>query len=144
MGHGETHSFTEGFFGILAHPLPWISLILAGLGILLAYAIYSAKWLSAERIGRLFAPLYTLFYRKWWFDELYENVFVGKTLINGFFAGLQLFDTYGVDGTVNGVASGTMAGGRAIRRAQTGQLQLYGLFIGIGILAIVLCVYFFG
>jgi len=144
LGHGETYSFAQGFFGILAHPLPWISLILAGLGILLAYAIYSAKWLSAESIGRVFSPLYTLFCRKYWLDELYENVFVEKALVNGFFAGLQQFDTSGVDGAVNGVANATIAGGRAIRRAQTGQLQLYGLFIGIGILAIILCLYFFG
>ncbi len=144
LGHGETHGFVAGFFGILAHPLPWLSLILAGLGILLAYAIYSAKWLSAERIRGLFSPLHTLFYRKYWFDELYENVFVGRVLINGFFAGLQQFDAGGVDGAVNGVASGAIATGRAIRRAQTGQLQLYGLFIGIGVLAIVLCLYFFG
>jgi len=144
MGHGEAHSFVQGFFGILAHPLPWVSLILAGLGILLAYAMYSAKWLSAERIGRMFAPLYTLFSRKYWFDELYENIFVGKALVNGFFAGLQQFDNKGVDGAVNGVANATMAGGRAIRRAQTGQLQLYGLFIGIGVLAIIICIYFFG
>ncbi len=144
MGHGETHSFVQGFFGILAHPLPWISLILAGLGILLAYAIYSAKWLSAERVRGLFSPLHTLFSRKYWFDELYENIFVKKVLVNGFFAGLQQFDNNGVDGAVNGIANGVIAGGRAIRRAQTGQLQLYGLFIGIGILAIALCVYFFG
>ncbi len=144
MGHGETHSFTDGFFGILGHSLPWISLILAGLGILLAYVMYSAKWLSAERIGSMFKPLYTLFYRKYWFDELYEKVFVGKVLVGGFFAGLQGFDTYGVDGAVNGIADGAMATGRAIRRAHSGQLQLYGLFIGIGIIAIILCLYFFG
>jgi len=141
MGH-EAHSF--GFFGILTQPLPWISLILAGLGILLAYAIYSAKWLSAERIGRLFSPLYTLFFRKYWLDELYEKVIVGKVLIGGFFAGLQLFDSSGVDGVVNGLGGVTMAGGRAIRRAQTGQLQLYGVVIGIGLLVIILCVYFLG
>jgi NADH-quinone oxidoreductase subunit L len=144
MGHGETHSFADGFFGILTHTLPWISLILAGLGILLAYAMYSAKWLSAERIGSQLKPLYTLFSRKYWLDELYEKVFVGKVLVRGFFAGLQGFDTYGVDGTVNGIANGVMATGRAIRKAHTGQLQLYGLFIGIGILAIILCLYFFG
>ncbi|MFC1933177.1 NADH-quinone oxidoreductase subunit L [Chloroflexota bacterium] len=144
MGHGETHSFVEGFFGILTHSLPWISLIMAGLGILLAYAMYSAKWLSAERIGSLFRPLYTLFYQKYWFDELYENVIVKNALIGGFFAGLQQIDTYGVDGVVNGVANGAMSGGRTIRRMQTGQLQLYGLFIGIGILAIVLVLYLFG
>jgi len=142
MGHGETHSFAYGFFHPLTQALPWIALILAGLGILLAYAMYSAKWLSAERVGSLFAPLYTLFSRKYWLDELYENVFVRRGLVNGFFVGLQKFDENGVDGTVNGVANTTIAGGRAIRRVQTGQLQLYGLFIGIGVLAIVLSLYF--
>ena len=144
MGHGETHSFAEGFFGILGHSLPWVSLILAGLGILLAYAMYSAKWLSAERIGSMFKPFYTLFSRKYWFDELYEGVIVKNFLVRGLFAIFQLFDRYGVDGVVNGVASGAIATGKAIRKAHTGQLQLYGLFIGIGILAIILCLYFFG
>ena len=144
LGHGETHSFAQGFFGILAHPLPWLSLLLAGLGILLAYALYSARWLSAERITRLFSPLHTLFYRKYWFDELYEGLVVRNALVNGLFAGFQFFDSRGVDGAVNGVANGAIATGRAVRRTQTGQLQLYGLFIGIGILAIILCLYFFG
>ena len=142
MGAHEAHGY--GFFGILTHALPWISLIMAGLGILLAYAMYSAKWLSAERIGGMFKPLYTLFLRKYWFDELYEGVIVRITLLKGLFAGLQQIDTYGVDGTVNGLSNVTIAGGRAIRHTQTGQLQLYGLVIGIGILVIMLCVYFFG
>jgi len=142
MGQHEAHGY--GFFGVLTHSLPWISLIVAGSGILLAYAIYSAKWLSAERIGSIFKPLYTLFLRKYFFDELYENIIVKLALVKGFFAGLEQIDTHGVDGTVNGVANGAIAGGRAIRQAQTGQLQLYGLFIGIGILAIVICLYVFG
>ena len=141
---GEPHPHAPGFFGIFTSALPWISLILAGGGILLAYAIYSAKWLSAERIGGLFKPLHTLFSHKYYLDELYENVIVRNALIGGLFAGLQQIDTHAVDGTVNGIASGTIAGGRAIRKAQTGQLQLYGLFIGLGILAIVLCLYIFG
>jgi NADH-quinone oxidoreductase subunit L len=144
MGHGESHSFVQGFFGILAHPLPWLSLAVAGLGILLAYAMYSAKWLSAEFIGSIFKPFYILFSRKYWVDELYERVIVKNFLVRGLFAGFQLFDSYGVDGAANGVASGAIATGRAIRKAHTGQLQLYGLFIGIGILAIILCLYFFG
>lgn len=144
MGHGHTKGIIEGFFGIFASPLPWLSLILAGAGILLAYAIYSAKWLSAERIGSFFKPLYTLFIRKYWMDELYEDIIVRKALIGGLFAGFQLIDTNVIDGVVNGVANTAMASGKAIRRAYTGQLQLYGLFIGIGILAIILCLYFFG
>ena len=144
MGHGEAHGFINGFFGILSHPLPWVSLLMAGGGIFLAYAMYSARWISAEKIGRLFKPLYTLFYRKYWFDELYEDVFVRKSLLGGLFAGLERFDSKGVDGAVNGVAGFTLASGRTLRRVQTGQLQLYGLFIVIGILAIVLSLYFFG
>jgi NADH-quinone oxidoreductase subunit L len=144
MEHGETHSFAYGLFHPFTQALPWLSLILAGSGILLAYAIYSKKWLSAERIGSLFKPLYVLFSRKYWFDELYENVIVKLALLKGLFAGFQLFDSKGVDGAANGVASTAIATGRAIRRAQTGQLQLYGLFIGIGIVAIILCLYFFG
>jgi NADH-quinone oxidoreductase subunit L len=145
MGHGETHGFIQGLFGIFTHsPLPLISLVVAGLGILLAYAMYSRKWISPERIGSMLKPLYTLFLRKYWFDELYENLIVKKALLGGLFAGLQQIDTYGVDGTVNGVANGAIAGGRAIRRVQTGQLQLYALVIGIGILAIILVLYFFG
>ncbi len=142
MGEAEAHSY--GFFGILTQGLPWLSLIMAGLGILLSYAMYSAKWLSAEQVGKMFAPLYTLFSRKYWFDELYENIFVRKSLVNGSFVGLQKFDDNGVDGVVNGIANATIAGGRAIRKVQTGQLQLYGLFIGIGVVAIALWLYFFG
>jgi NADH-quinone oxidoreductase subunit L len=143
MGHGETHGFLAGLFHPFTQPLPWLSLILAGLGILLAYAMYSKRSISPERIGSLFKPLYTLFYRKYWFDELYENIIVRVALLKGFFAGLETFDNRAVDGLVNGVADGAIAGGRAIRHTQTGQLQLYGLFIGIGILAIMLAVYFF-
>lgn len=104
--------------------------------------MYSAKRVSPEEIGRIFAPFYTLFSRKYYFDELYENIFVRKSLVNGLFVGLQKFDSNGVDGAVNGIAETTVAGGRAIRRLQTGQLQLYGLFIAIGILVIALVLFF--
>ena len=144
MGHGHTQGFFEGLFHPFTQPLPWISLILAGLGILLAYAMYSRSWISAERVGSMFKPLHTLFYRKYWFDELYENIIVKNALLKGLFASFEQFDNRVVDGAVNGVADGAIASGRAVRYAQTGQLQLYGLFIGIGILAIVFVIYFFG
>ena len=144
MGEGETGSFLGGLFGILAHPLPWISMALAGAGIFLAYAIYSVKWLSAENIGRMFKPLYTLFYRKYFLDELYENIIVKKFLLGGVFYLLQLFDTYVIDGIVNGFGWVTVNSGKAVRHWQTGQLQLYGLFISIGVVAIIILVYIFG
>ncbi len=141
---GEHHAHAPGFFGVLGQGLPWLSLILAGLGILLAYAMYSKQWISPERIGRMFKPFYTLFLRKYYFDELYENLIVKNTLIGGLFKVFEKTDTNGVDGIVNGVAGSTMTGSNTIRNVQTGQLQLYGLFIGIGIVVIIVAVYIFG
>jgi NADH-quinone oxidoreductase subunit L len=144
--HGEhaAHSFIGGLFTPFTHALPVIALVVALVGIFLAYAIYLRRWITAESVGKVFGPLYTLVFRKYFFDDLYENVIVKLALIKGLFNGFQLFDSRGVDGVVNGVADVTIGGGRAIRHAQTGQLQLYGLFIGIGVVIISLCVYFFG
>ncbi len=147
LGHGapsEIHNFAEGFFGTLIHPLSLISLLVASLGILLAYAMYGARWLSAEAAGRLFRPFYVLFYRKYWFDELYERVIVVRVLVDGVFAALSVFDARIIDGTVNGVAKGTAVTSGAMRRAQTGQLQVYGLAIAVGVIAIAVCFYLFG
>ena len=60
------------------------------------------------------------------------------------FTGFTVFDNKGVDGAVNGVSEVVMSGGRAIRQAQTGQLQLYGLFMIIGVAIIGICVFIFG
>jgi NADH-quinone oxidoreductase subunit L len=167
---GETHSVIEGLFGIFTDPLPWISLILAGSGIFLAYAIYSRKWISAESLGKMFSPLYKVFYNKYWFDQLYEDIIVKKVLmgaifkaahffdtkvidggintfiiqkviVKNFFAVLFAFDRKGVDGAVNGVAGTTLAAGKTIRKAQTGQLQFYGLIIGLGIIILIASVF---
>ncbi len=135
LGEGAIGGW-EHIFTIFAHPLPWISLIVAILGILLAYMMYSTKRLSAQAIGQRFSPFYTLFSKKYWFDELYEQIFVVRILVDGLFRVLHLFDSRAVDGAVNGMAEGTIAAGSCIRKAQTGQLQLYGLAIIIGVIII--------
>jgi NADH-quinone oxidoreductase subunit L len=137
-GHGA------GFFRILdprESPLPLISLAVALSGIFLAYAIYSKKWISADRIGQVFAPIYTVLSRKYFFDELYEQVLVVRVLVNGLFYRIQQFDTYVVDGIVNGLGKITVRAGGALRRLQTGQLQSYGLAIVIGVV-IIMAVFF--
>ncbi len=148
-GHEETRGFFGGLFGAFTHtvqgvPLPLISLLVGLFGIFSAYTIYIKKWITAESLGRVFGPLYTLVSRKYFFDELYENIIVKLALMKGLFTGFTLFDSKGIDGTVDGVSDVVISGGQAIRHAQTGQLQLYGLFIGIGVVIISLCVYFFG
>jgi NADH-quinone oxidoreductase subunit L len=140
----ETKSFISAFFGVFAHPLPVISLLVALAGIFLAYAMYGKKWISAEKVGSLFKPLYIIFSNKYWFDTLYEKFIVKLALLGGLFSFFQSFDTHVVDGSVNGVADVTTASGKALRRSQTGQLQFYALTIGIGAIAIIICVFLFG
>ena len=142
--HGEQAGFFASFFGVLSHPLPLISLIVAILGIFLAYAMYIKKWISAEKVGRIFKPLYTLFSRKYYMDELYENVIVRTVLYNGIFRACAWFDSHVIDGLVNGLARGTGTASTTLRKAETGQLQLYGLTIIIGVIAIIVCLLIFG
>ena len=147
MGHGGSEAaagFFAGLFVPFAHTLPVVSLLVALFGIFMAYVIYGRRWIKAESLGKVFGALYTLVYRKYFFDELYENIIVKLALVRGLFTGFSLFDSRGVDGAVNGAAEVVTSGGRAIRQAQTGQLQLYGLFIGLGVAIIALAVYLFG
>ena len=148
MEHGETRSFVSGFFAFMTDPVhhwvAWLSLALSGLGILTAYAIYSAQWVSAKSVGRAFGPLRTLAFKKYYMDELYERVLTVGALLNGLFRGLEVADEKGVDGTVNGVARGVMAGSRGLRPAQTGQLQLYGTAVALGLVALLLTVIVLG
>jgi NADH-quinone oxidoreductase subunit L len=133
-----------GFISILdprESPLPLISLAVALSGMFLAYMIYSKKWISAEKIGQVFAPIYTLLSRKYYFDELYEQVLVVRVLVNGIFYQIQQFDTYVVDGIVNGLGKITVTASGTLRKVQTGQLQSYGLAIVLGVL-IIMVVFF--
>ncbi|MBI4298047.1 MAG: NADH-quinone oxidoreductase subunit L [Chloroflexi bacterium] len=135
---------THGFFGSLGQPLALGSLAVAAGGILLAYAMYSARWIKPEAVGRALAPLYTLTSRKYYFDELYEKIFVVRFLLNGVFAVLQFFDSYVVDGIVNVVGWLSLTLGRGLRRLQMGQVQGYGLAIFLGVLAIMGAFYMWG
>jgi NADH-quinone oxidoreductase subunit L len=139
--HWEEHGFFSLFSNVVKEPLPLIAVAVALGGILLAYAIYNKKWISAERIGQVFAPLYTLFSRKYFMDELYEQVLVVRVLVNGLFYQIQQFDTYVVDGIVNGLGKITVRASGVLRRTQTGQLQSYGLAIVIGVV-IIMAVFF--
>jgi NADH-quinone oxidoreductase subunit L len=150
MGHEtEAGSGIGALFTVFTHtvngvPLPLISLLVALLGIFSAYAVYLKKWITAESIGKAFGPLYQMVVDKYYFDELYENIIVKLGLVKGLFTGFKLFDEKGVDGAVNGAADIIVQSGKAIRQAQTGQLQLYALFIGIGLAVITICVLIWG
>lgn len=86
-------------------PTMFLSVIVAGLGILFAFLFYQWKKLDADKLVSKIKPLYNLSYNKWYFDEFYNSVFVGGTLAFSNF--LKWFDNAIIDGIVNGSATVT-------------------------------------
>ena len=156
--HEEAHASGALEWGLMA-----VSVSVASLGVFLAYLMYRRESLSpaifADLAGGLF---YRLFDRKWYFDEIYQVVFVNGTLLIARFGSLfdqyiidgivngaaaltrfvswlnGLFDQYIIDGMVNLIANVTFGIGNKLRRVQTGNINsyLYGILIAVLLLII--------
>ena len=112
------------------------STLLALAGILLAYLMYLRKQVSAEHVGSTFRPLYVLFSRKYYFDELYEGVVTVRLFYRIVARALDWADRSIVDGAVRLVDQFGRNVGRGIAQVQTGQVQGYGMAVSVGVLAI--------
>ncbi|MBI2874422.1 MAG: NADH-quinone oxidoreductase subunit L [Firmicutes bacterium] len=153
-----------------AEPAPavmYLSLTLAGAGILLAWLVYGLRIVSRERIILLVRPVYILLKNKYYLDEIYGYAVVGGALklaqilsafdqkVVDFLVNLTgwltvkvsqasaVFDLLVVDGAVNGVAGGMVLGGRGLRRLQTGYVQGYLLAFagGVALLLVVFTIW---
>jgi NADH-quinone oxidoreductase subunit L len=138
------------------------------LGITLATLMYCVGWLNPEEVRRQFSPIYRLLVNKWWFDELYDAIFVrptfvisrfianiDRTYIDGFLDFLarvtvgfaRWWDYFAdrgvVDGLANLIAGWTYSLGLGLRSVQTGQIRQYVLFIVVGAVAVFLLISFF-
>ncbi len=132
----KAHGWLYGIFGILSHPLAWISLLVASGGILLAWAMYYKRWISPLKVSSRFWAPYVIFSHKYWIDELYEK-YIGQKLLNsGLFNLFNRFDSIVIDGVVNDIANLNLSSGKIIRRVQSGNLQLYALFFLLGVAVI--------
>jgi NADH-quinone oxidoreductase subunit L len=141
-----TGGFGDFINGALEHPhegdrFEWgiaiSSSALAVGGIALAWAIYYKQWVRAESFRRVLVPFAALFENKYYLDRLYEDVLVRKVFQGGWNRGVELVDTYIVDGAVNGVGWVSRETGSRLRVVQTGQLQTYGLGLAVGVIVIV-------
>ncbi len=89
------------------YPAMILSIAVAGLGILLAFATYYWKKISADAWATRLSGIYRFLLNKWYFDELYGTVVVGGThLLTRM---LRWFDNTIVDGLVNEAADWTRA-----------------------------------
>ncbi|MEW6510359.1 MAG: NADH-quinone oxidoreductase subunit L [Bacteroidota bacterium] len=135
-----------------------ISLAMAGLGILAAFATYYWKKISADAVAGALAPVHRFLINKWYFDELYGAVVVDgthavtrlmrwfdNTIIDGAVNGAGWvtkgtsfvsgkFDTYVVDGLVNFTAYASGFFGLLLRKFQTGKVQTYVIFAVLSVM----------
>jgi NADH-quinone oxidoreductase subunit L len=137
-------------------------------GIGLATLMYGVGYLSPDEVRRQFQWAYRLLWNKWYFDELYDAIFVqpahvlarfiagiDRNWIDGFIHWLaaaaiyiaKLWDYWvdrsWIDGTANIIASWTYSLGLQLRGLQTGRVRQYVMFIVLGSLAVFVLVSFF-
>jgi NADH-quinone oxidoreductase subunit L len=132
--------YAEGNYGPGAeghHPPAWVLFAPVGvtaIGFVLAYWFYVVKEGLPARIAAQNGPLHRFLSNKWYFDEIYDFVFVRGTRALG-----DLFwkggDQKIIDGLgPNGVAATVMGGARRIARMQSGYLYHYAFVMLIGVL----------
>jgi NADH-quinone oxidoreductase subunit L len=109
------------------------ALAFAGIG--LAYAVYQAKTISSESLQKVWGPVHTLVARKYYMDELYENLIVKEGLYNIVTRAGQWVDTNIIDGAVNGAATVARRTGDGLRWVQSGSVQAYGTVGFAGLVA---------
>jgi NADH-quinone oxidoreductase subunit L len=120
----------------VAHPpewLAWTPLVVTAIGFLAAYWSYIVKEGMGARIAARGGPLHAFLYNKWYFDELYDLLFVrtAKFLGDLFWKGgdQKLIDGFGPDG----VSAASYLTGKTVGRIQTGYVYHYAFVILLGV-----------
>ncbi len=121
--------------GHLSLSLEWglilLSVIVALLGIYIAYVFYLKKPAIPHNIVRRFPRVYKLLANKYYVDEVYNAVIVSP-LVKGSEIVYENFDLAVIDGAIDGSASATGFFGRMLSTLQTGYVKDYVLIFLLG------------
>jgi NADH-quinone oxidoreductase subunit L len=120
----------------------WLGLAVGGvisiIGIGLAWWVYIREPGTATRVRERYARVHAFLVNKWYFDELYEAMFVRPVATIGGFS-RRVIETEFVQGTIVGGATGVVRVGSSFARAiQTGYLRAYALLLLLGVAALTL------
>jgi NADH-quinone oxidoreductase subunit L len=128
------------------HEVPaWVPLAptVVGLaGIALAYILYMAAPGLPARLASSFRGLYLFLLNKWYFDELYDAIFVRPALRLARIA-FRVGDQRIIDGMPNGAAALAVDAARGAVRIQTGRVANYAFAMIIGLVVFV-SIFFLG
>jgi len=116
--------------------LIFISIVVALLGIILAYVFYIKNPQIPPTLAARFPLIYKLLYGKYYVDEIYGAVFV-RPLVHGSDWIYRNFDLKVVDGTINGSAAATSFVARILSAFQTGLIKDYALIFLLGVVIVI-------
>jgi NADH-quinone oxidoreductase subunit L len=123
---------SESLTGII----DYLPLIAGVLGIATAYVCYSVDTTIPARWSMQYRALYLFLVNKWYFDELYDRVFVKSAFSLG--DGLwKTGDGATIDGTIDSIAAATSELAREASRLQTGYVYHYAFAMLIGVVVLV-------
>ncbi|MGA3004466.1 MAG: NADH-quinone oxidoreductase subunit L [Acetobacteraceae bacterium] len=110
--------------------------IVAVLGIALAALMYIFRPELPRQLAKQFPRTYFFLLNKWYFDELYDRIFVRPYF---WLAGKswRIGDGKIIDGVPNGLAALTVEGAREAVKMQTGSLAAYAFVMLIGVVVLV-------
>ena len=122
----------------------WVGVAVSFVGLAVAYGLYARVELS--RIDAfvqgnvVLRSVHRFLYNRYYIDDLYD--WLTKYVFLGIAYLAQLFDTYVIDGAVNGVAWLINGFGNGLRRVETGRVQSYmiGFFGGLALLSVLIFV----
>ena len=113
------------------------SVAVAGIGIVVATAVYIKPKVSLEGMKRRIQPVHQLVSERYYMDHLYEGQIVSKGVYRIVGGSLDWFDRRIVDNVAEFVGWISRNLGRAVSVLQTGQVQGYGVAVAIGVAVIV-------
>jgi len=127
--------------GLMVKGAPFVAMLL-GLG--LSYLFYMVAPSMPGKIVAAFRPVNTFFFNKWYFDELYDFLFVrsAKAIGYGLWRGgdVGIIDRFGPDG----IAASTLSTSKRSVRLQTGYVYHYAFAMLIGVAGLVTWYLFMG
>jgi len=116
----------------LLHALTGMPVIIALLGLLLAWWFYIKSPETPKKLAQSVRGLYTLVLHKYYIDELYNAVIVQPLLWISTHVLWHVIDEGAIDGTVNGIGRGMRDSGAHVRQIQSGNARSYATWVVIG------------
>ncbi len=116
----------------LLHALTGMPVIIALLGLLLAWWFYIKSPETPKKLAQSVRGLYTLVLHKYYIDELYNAVIVQPLLWISTNLLWHVIDEGAIDGTVNGIGRGMRESGAHVRQIQSGNARSYATWVVIG------------